>query len=202
MQMATRAHTTPARTNRREIHCYALIRCGPCSHLLENAPLKSLVKEPLQKFENALEDLRVHASTQYHIFAAEKVVFAVLALFVLAVSAEDKVLTDEQISALTQEAANLITDEEWINIFTPRCTPTSTYYWSSQYLSDIRDCHHFYECVGFKPVRMECAANLHWNSKLNTCDYPANAGCIWYSPAVPAPKPGIDFYPVPFLNKQ
>nr|CAD7464363.1 unnamed protein product [Timema tahoe] len=115
-------------------------------------------------------------------------VFAVLALFVLAVSAEDKVLTDEQITALTQEAANLITDEEWINIFTPRCTPTSTYYWSSQYLSDIRDCHYYYECVGFKP--------------LNTCDYPANAGCIWYSPAVPAPKPDIDFYPVPFLNKQ
>nr|CAD7575834.1 unnamed protein product [Timema californicum] len=93
-------------------------------------------------------------------------VFVALALFALAyATAEATVLTDEQISALTQEEAVAITDEEWINIFTPRCTPTSTYYWSSQYLSDIRDCHYFYECVGFKPVRMECAANLHWNSK-------------------------------------
>nr|CAD7591309.1 unnamed protein product [Timema genevievae] len=36
-------------------------------------PLKSLVKESLQKFKNALEDLRAPASPQYHIFAAEKV---------------------------------------------------------------------------------------------------------------------------------
>nr|CAD7262719.1 unnamed protein product [Timema shepardi] len=122
------------------------------------------------------------------------ILFVALALFALAyATAEATVLTDEQISALTQEEAVAITDEEWINIFTSRCTPTSTYYWSSQYLSDIRDCHYFYECVGFKPVRMECAANLHWNSKLNVCDYPTNAGCRWYNPTpvvpVPAPKP-------------
>nr|CAD7199195.1 unnamed protein product [Timema douglasi] len=122
-------------------------------------------------------------------------VFAVLALFALAyATAEDAILTDEQITALTQEEAVAITDEEWINIFTSRCTPTSTYYWASQYFSDVRDCHHFYECVGFKPVRMECAANLHFNRKLNVCDYPANAGCKWYNPTPAVPVP-IDVVP-------
>nr|CAD7199196.1 unnamed protein product [Timema douglasi] len=121
--------------------------------------------------------------------------FAVLALFALAyATAEDAILTDEQITALTQEEAVAITDEEWINIFTSRCTPTSTYYWASQYFSDVRDCHHFYECVGFKPVRMECAANLHFNRKLNVCDYPANAGCKWYNPTPAVPVP-IDVVP-------
>ncbi|CAG2059846.1 unnamed protein product [Timema podura] len=43
------------------------------TNMTTTEPLKSLVKEQLQKFKNALENLRAHTSTQYHIFAAEKV---------------------------------------------------------------------------------------------------------------------------------
>nr|CAD7602383.1 unnamed protein product [Timema genevievae] len=124
--------------------------------------------------------------------ATAHALFAVLALFALAyATAEDAVLTDEQITALTQEEAVAITDEEWVQHLNPKM---HTYLHLLLYFGDVRDCHHFYECVGFKPVRMECAANLHFNTKLNVCDYPDNAGCRWYNPAPVVPVP-IDVVP-------
>uniref|UniRef100_A0A182MKE7 Chitin-binding type-2 domain-containing protein n=1 Tax=Anopheles culicifacies TaxID=139723 RepID=A0A182MKE7_9DIPT len=39
------------------------------------------------------------------------------------------------------------------------------------------NCSRFYECKQKDAWEFECAAGLHFNSKLNVCDYPANAEC-------------------------
>ncbi|KAJ8870651.1 hypothetical protein PR048_029674 [Dryococelus australis] len=96
--------------------------------------------------------------------------------------AEDMTMTDEQIDQLSEEQANAITDEQWISIFLPRCRPNPSWKWTSQYFADPRNCNRFYQCVWFKPVRMSCPAGLHFNRRLNVCDYPARAGCRWWRP--------------------
>ena len=39
------------------------------------------------------------------------------------------------------------------------------------------DCTKYNQCVNGDFVQFGCADGLHWNSALNTCDWPANAKC-------------------------
>ena len=39
------------------------------------------------------------------------------------------------------------------------------------------DCTKYNQCVNGEFVKFGCADGLHWNSALNTCDWPANAKC-------------------------
>ncbi|KAJ8870646.1 hypothetical protein PR048_029669 [Dryococelus australis] len=112
--------------------------------------------------------------------------FAVVAVLLVAYARADVTdLTDAQLDALSADQTKAITDEQWGIIFNRRCNPIFASYAKSQYLPDRRNCHYFYECVGVHAVRMECAANLYWNARLNTCDYPYHAGCIYGSGASP-----------------
>ncbi|GIY90136.1 hypothetical protein CDAR_581411 [Caerostris darwini] len=40
-----------------------------------------------------------------------------------------------------------------------------------------KDCSKFYMCNGGKPLVKSCQPGLHFNAKLNVCDYPDKAGC-------------------------
>jgi len=40
------------------------------------------------------------------------------------------------------------------------------------------DCHTYYHCTHGIAYYVTCPANLHFNKKLQVCDYPQNAGCI------------------------
>lgn len=45
------------------------------------------------------------------------------------------------------------------------------------YLPHKTDCRKFYVCdTGVRHLKT-CQAGLHFNTKVNACDYPANAGC-------------------------
>ena len=39
------------------------------------------------------------------------------------------------------------------------------------------DCHWFFHCSMGVAFCSECPAGLHWNAKLETCDFPFRAGC-------------------------
>jgi hypothetical protein len=39
------------------------------------------------------------------------------------------------------------------------------------------DCHWFFHCSNGVALCKKCPANLHWNTKLETCDYAFRAGC-------------------------
>ena len=39
------------------------------------------------------------------------------------------------------------------------------------------DCHYFFHCQGGIAFCFKCPAGLHWNRRLETCDYPYTAGC-------------------------
>ncbi|KAJ3659509.1 hypothetical protein Zmor_011194 [Zophobas morio] len=39
------------------------------------------------------------------------------------------------------------------------------------------DCTKFWECSNGTPHLFDCPANLHFNPKLNVCDWPDQAGC-------------------------
>ncbi len=45
------------------------------------------------------------------------------------------------------------------------------------------DCTMYYHCVGTVPVLRECPAGLHFDTRLETCNWPENAGCT------PTPRP-------------
>ena len=64
----------------------------------------------------------------------------------------------------------------------PECPPiwsgasdmTGTF---SAFFPHPNDCHWFFHCLNGVPYCIGCPADLHWNSELETCDYPNNAGC-------------------------
>ena len=39
------------------------------------------------------------------------------------------------------------------------------------------DCHYFFHCSNGVAYCKKCPADLHWNTVLDTCDYPYRAGC-------------------------
>ncbi|RZC36472.1 CBM 14 domain containing protein [Asbolus verrucosus] len=39
------------------------------------------------------------------------------------------------------------------------------------------DCTKFWQCSNGTPYLFDCPANLHFNPKLNVCDWPDRAGC-------------------------
>ncbi|MCL2869150.1 MAG: chitin binding domain-containing protein, partial [Candidatus Bathyarchaeota archaeon] len=39
------------------------------------------------------------------------------------------------------------------------------------------DCHWFFHCSNGVAYCKKCPAGLEWNTVLDTCDYPYNAGC-------------------------
>ena len=39
------------------------------------------------------------------------------------------------------------------------------------------DCGWFFRCMDGVAYCMQCPADLHWNTELETCDYPDSAGC-------------------------
>ena len=45
------------------------------------------------------------------------------------------------------------------------------------FLTDASDCTVFYMCNWGKPIKMNCPAGLHFNPKINVCDWPHDAGC-------------------------
>ncbi|XP_063221611.1 uncharacterized protein LOC134530578 [Bacillus rossius redtenbacheri] len=106
-----------------------------------------------------------------------KAIAVVAVLLVAYAQADVTELTQAQVDALSAEETNAITQEQWSTIFNRWCSPLFASYAKSQYLADRVNCHYFYECVGYKAVRMQCAADLFWNPTLNTCDYKYRAGC-------------------------
>ena len=58
---------------------------------------------------------------------------------------------------------------------------------------DTTNCYYFYQCVGFNAYRMPCPTGLQFNVANGTCDYPANAKCVYGgSPATLVPQMGIN----------
>ncbi|XP_035906265.1 probable chitinase 10 [Anopheles stephensi] len=53
------------------------------------------------------------------------------------------------------------------------------------YLVHPTNCSRFYECKGRDAWEFECPAGLHFNSRINVCDYPAIAQCEGQSPVTP-----------------
>jgi len=46
------------------------------------------------------------------------------------------------------------------------------------YFPHPNDCHYFFHCKNGVAHCYMCPAGLHWNTVLDTCDYPYNAGCM------------------------
>ncbi|RZC36473.1 dentin sialophosphoprotein [Asbolus verrucosus] len=40
-----------------------------------------------------------------------------------------------------------------------------------------KDCTKFWQCSNGTPYLFDCPADLHFNPKLNVCDWPDRAGC-------------------------
>ena len=40
------------------------------------------------------------------------------------------------------------------------------------------DCTKYYHCVGDVPILRECPADLHFDTSVDACNFPALAGCI------------------------
>ena len=45
------------------------------------------------------------------------------------------------------------------------------------FVSHTYDCSLFYECVDLTPVLMSCPAGLHFDSRINVCNWPEYADC-------------------------
>ncbi|XP_055856474.1 chitin-binding domain protein cbd-1-like [Episyrphus balteatus] len=48
-----------------------------------------------------------------------------------------------------------------------------------RYYPMIGNCNGFYQCDNGKLVEKECPKGLHFNPKINVCDYPTNVNCRW-----------------------
>ncbi|XP_039296360.1 probable chitinase 10 [Nilaparvata lugens] len=48
---------------------------------------------------------------------------------------------------------------------------------SGEYRADPSDCNAYYRCILGEFRRQRCAGSLHWNSKLQVCDWPQQAKC-------------------------
>jgi len=58
----------------------------------------------------------------------------------------------------------------------PKCPfPDGPY---STFFPHPNDCHWFFHCSHGVPFCKVCPAGLHWNAKLDTCDFPFRAGCV------------------------
>ncbi|GAB1609321.1 chitotriosidase-1-like [Argonauta hians] len=44
--------------------------------------------------------------------------------------------------------------------------------------SDVMDCSSFYQCVWQVPFHYKCSPGTAWNDRIQSCDWPANTGCI------------------------
>lgn len=47
-------------------------------------------------------------------------------------------------------------------------------------LPNSSDCGTYFSCADGIPILMYCPDGLHWNAKLDVCDWPQDAGCITY----------------------
>jgi len=56
---------------------------------------------------------------------------------------------------------------------------------NSTFFPHPHDCNWFFYCSHGTTFCKRCPGILHWNTKLDTCDSPHNAGCV----AVPNPSP-------------
>ena len=45
------------------------------------------------------------------------------------------------------------------------------------FLKDLYDCTVFYKCNWGTPIKFKCPDGLHFNKKLDVCDWPLYAGC-------------------------
>uniref|UniRef100_A0A6P7FM87 Uncharacterized protein LOC114329323 n=1 Tax=Diabrotica virgifera virgifera TaxID=50390 RepID=A0A6P7FM87_DIAVI len=63
--------------------------------------------------------------------------------------------------------------------------PDSVYY-------PHEDCAKFYQCSNGVPYVHNCSSGLHFNSKLNVCDYPLEAGCEEITIDYPSSPPSDD----------
>uniref|UniRef100_A0A182QJQ9 Chitin-binding type-2 domain-containing protein n=1 Tax=Anopheles farauti TaxID=69004 RepID=A0A182QJQ9_9DIPT len=57
----------------------------------------------------------------------------------------------------------------------PNCSDNQSYI--PDYFPHPTNCSRFYECRQKDAWELECPPGLHFNPKLNVCDYPINAGC-------------------------
>ncbi|CAH2049169.1 unnamed protein product, partial [Iphiclides podalirius] len=55
------------------------------------------------------------------------------------------------------------------------CPVDSNVHWL---LPHENDCNLFYYCVWGKKVQQKCPSTLHFNKKLQVCDWPEDAGCV------------------------
>ncbi|KAJ8925726.1 hypothetical protein NQ315_009574 [Exocentrus adspersus] len=51
---------------------------------------------------------------------------------------------------------------------------------SPTFFEHKRNCNLYYECSNGRPYLMHCPTGLHFNKRLNVCDYPYRAGCWYY----------------------
>ncbi|XP_053677033.1 probable chitinase 10 [Anopheles nili] len=58
----------------------------------------------------------------------------------------------------------------------PNCSESTE--WIPTYFVHPTNCSRFYECRQTDAWEFECSAGLHFNSKINVCDFPANAQCV------------------------
>ncbi|GLV44876.1 hypothetical protein CBL_14552 [Carabus blaptoides fortunei] len=45
------------------------------------------------------------------------------------------------------------------------------------YIPNPADCGTYYQCVGGKPLLLQCPVGTHWSTIMNRCDFPENAKC-------------------------
>ena len=57
----------------------------------------------------------------------------------------------------------------------PRCPPIDGKF--PTFFAHANDCHWFFKCSHGVPHCKPCPEKLHWNTQLNTCDFPFRAGC-------------------------
>ncbi|XP_050306309.1 probable chitinase 10 [Anthonomus grandis grandis] len=98
------------------------------------------------------------------------VLYLILAIAATVSSADE---FDDQNQELPKGEQQLDQDQP-LKSLRPRCPTDNS---KVVYIPDA-NCNRFWQCSNGVAIRMSCPAGLHWNRRLNVCDWPRRARCI------------------------
>ncbi|XP_050295925.1 peritrophin-1-like [Anthonomus grandis grandis] len=99
------------------------------------------------------------------------VMYLILVIAAATVSSADELEVQDQ---EVQEGEPQQDQDQPLKSLRPRCPRDNS---KVVYIPDA-NCNRFWQCSNGVSIRMSCPAGLHWNRRLNVCDWPRRAKCI------------------------